>query len=373
MAKKTAPNLDSRDPAGEIIKHLLRVQSWTGNNMSRIFEDWLMLVESELDNLPAHIESAARTGKPAEGSPETQALWQRMRSVYKRPECWDEFTKAFAILLDQPDRFWRRDPAPTSYGYDLVGRVYSEFSYKPGSGQYFTPWPVAEMMAQITMADGGIVQDVIERLNAAGRAVLADDNDPNQALLMATTLAGLMLDNSDASDEDRFEYLMTRMLPLVAHRYDPVTVSDPSCGSGIMFLAAAFTTPAWIIQTGLVQFYGIDIDATCVRMARVNVMLYGLNGAYVKSALALTGQELAALPRPYAAAYAAAQEAEAAGDVETVQALADAVRTEQYLFDIDAFRESRRPAQSTNGTGKRRQAVAAEAPAFAGALFEIGD
>lgn len=163
------------------------------------------------------------------------------------------------------------------------------------------------------------------------------------------------------------------MIPLVMHRYDPLRISDCSCGSGIMLLASAFHTPAWIVQSGLVQYYGTDIDMTCVRMARVNVMLYGLNGAYVKSALALTGQEIAALPSPYAAAYEAAQEADAAGDAETVQALADAVRQDQHLFDIDAFRASRRPAPSTNGTGKRRAAVAPEAPAFAGALFELGD
>ncbi len=372
MAKKTGPNLDSRDPAGEIIKHLLRVQSWTGNNISRIFEDWLQLVESELDNLPAHLESAVKSGKLAEGSPETQALWQRMRSVYKRPECWEQFSMAFAILLDQSERFWQRDPAPTSYGYDLVGRVYSEFSYKQGSGQYFTPWPIAEMMSQITMAgmDGpDITQEVIDRLNAAGRAVLADDSDPLQALLMATTLAGLMLDSPSVSDEDRFEYLTTRLLPLVAHKYKPIKISDPSCGSGIMFVAAAFHIPAWIVQNGLVQFYGMDIDAVCVRMARINVMLYGLNGAYVKSALALSAGELAALPQPYVAAYEAAQAANGAGDQETVQALAEAVRQQQALFDIDAFQASR-PATSAS---KRRPAASPKAPALTEALFEIGE
>ena len=368
--KKTGPNLDSRDPAGEIIKHLLRVQSYSGNNMSRIFEDWLQLAESELENLPLHLASAAKTGKLAEGSPETQALWQRMRDTYKRPGCWEEFSMAFAILLDQPERFWQQEPALGVYGYDLVGRVYSEFSYKPGSGQYFTPWAIASMMAQMT-AD--IEADVIARLNAAGRAVLADDTDPNQALLMAVTMTGLMLDNSDASDDEKRRWLFERMIPLVMHRYDPLRISDCSCGSGIMLLTSAFHTPAWIVQSGLVQYYGTDIDMTCVRMARVNCMLYGLNGHYVKSALALTGQEIAVLPRPYAAAYEAAQEAEAAGDVETVQALADAVRQDQHLFDIDAFREARRSVPPTNGTGKRRAAVAPEVPAFVGSLLEIGE
>ena len=78
--------------------------------------------------------------------------------------------------------------------------------------------------------------------------------------------------------------------------------------------------------------------------------------------------------RPYAVAYEAAQEADAAGDAETVQALADAVRQDQHLFDIDAFREARRLVPPTNGTGPRKVAAKTPQPAgaeFAGALFEF--
>jgi hypothetical protein len=56
-----------------------------------------------------------------------------------------------------------------------------------------------------------------------------------------------------------------------------------------------------------------------------------------------------------------------------VQALADAVRQDQHLFDIDAFRAARRLVPPTNGTGKRRPAVAPAAPTFVGSLLEIGD
>ena len=59
MAKKTGPNLDSRDPAGEIIKHLRKVQSYSGNSMSRIFDDWLLLVEATLEALLAITSSTA--------------------------------------------------------------------------------------------------------------------------------------------------------------------------------------------------------------------------------------------------------------------------------------------------------------------------
>ena len=45
-----------------------------------------------------------------------------------------------------------------------------------------------------------------------------------------------------------------------------------------MLLAAASTLPEWAVKLGLVRFTGQDIDQTCVRMASINCMLYGLNG-----------------------------------------------------------------------------------------------
>ena len=45
-----------------------------------------------------------------------------------------------------------------------------------------------------------------------------------------------------------------------------------------MLLAAAAQLPREAVQRGWVRFYGQDIDATCVKMAQANTMLYGLNG-----------------------------------------------------------------------------------------------
>ena len=196
-------------------------------------------------------------------------------------------------------------------------------------------------MAQITVGD--IESEVIDRLNAAGRAVLADPSDPNSAALQAMTLAGLLWQAGLA------EQVAGRMLPLVLHRFQPITILDPCCGSGIMFLAAAYHMPAWIVQGGLVQFYGMDIDRTCVDMARANVALYGLNGSYVRSALALSTADLAALPDPFRSAYQYAQEAAADGRQGDVEAVAAAVRREQTLFDLDQFLDGHR-----NGTAPKR-------------------
>jgi ribosomal protein L11 methylase PrmA len=112
------------------------------------------------------------------------------------------------------------------------------------------------------------------------------------------------------------------LVPLVVEHFDPITVSDCACGSGVMFLAAAENTPRWALDWGLVQFYGQDIDRTCVQMAKVNMMLHGLNGYSIKLALALMPDELAAVPEPYQSAYREAQEAGQAGDLVRVDEIA---------------------------------------------------
>ena len=87
--------------------------------------------------------------------------------------------------------------------------------------------------------------------------------------------------------------------------------SAPTLRSGVMLLAGARQFPAWAAQAGLVQLYGMDIDQTCVTMAQVNMMLYGLNGAGLHSALTATPRQLASLPEPFQQAYTLAQEAQA--------------------------------------------------------------
>jgi hypothetical protein len=112
----------------------------------------------------------------------------------------------------------------------------------------------------------------------------------------------------------------------------------------------------------------MDIDQTCVRMARCNTLIYGLNGSYVKSALALSEVDLQAVPQPFADAYREAQDAARNGEQEVVDALADAVRQQQTLFDLDAFRAT--IPTNGNGTGKRRLLPAPE-PAVAAMLFDL--
>ena len=65
----------------------------------------------------------------------------------------------------------------------------------------------------------------------------------------------------------------------------PLRILDPCCGSGILLLTAMEVIereqPARL-DDGSILFYGIDIDATCVKMARLNLDLHRL-GRYLRT------------------------------------------------------------------------------------------
>jgi methylase of polypeptide subunit release factors len=73
---------------------------------------------------------------------------------------------------------------------------------------------------------------------------------------------------------ERFSF--ERLLPYAVDKAEPFTVADICCGSGVMLPAAAKQFPRWAIDSGLVQFYGVDIDPLCVEMCRLNMQLYGI-------------------------------------------------------------------------------------------------
>jgi len=296
-------------PSTRIIKALDRVSA-TGQRPSAIFDDWLELAEATLDMLPAHFKSAITTGHLAHDSPEAAQVWDKVRSRYPGQEwVFERFSEAFGGLLEGASL-----PDGTPSYQDIVGDVYMEWGRPSRStGQFFTPWPVARLMAEM-MGDGG--QEVHARLKAA------IDQSP---LAQAHLLAGLALEGEEAG-----RWFMEKVVPSALAHYQPVTVLDPCIGSGILLLAHASTLPTWMVQLGLVQYYGCDIDPTCVRMARINCKLYGLNGHHLKYALELSPEELAALPQHFADAYTQAQQAQASGDAETVAQIAADLRAEAY-------------------------------------------
>lgn len=124
----------------------------------------------------------------------------------------DPLARALAILLEQ---------AADNYD-DLLGGVYMALSQGHRSfGQYFTPFPIARMMAELALSE----------------------------------------------------------VTLPAQDAPPLTFLEPAVGSGVMILAAADVLERRFpgaIAEGRVEFYGQDIDECCVAMCRLNMLLHGI-------------------------------------------------------------------------------------------------
>jgi hypothetical protein len=233
--------------------------------------------------------------------------------MYKKyPEaCWPHFTAAFVALLEMPEKWVARD-LPEIYGPDVLGAIYMELCANPGSGQFFTPWSVASMMAQIVMDD--IEETIFAHLRKAADKATAAEPVLRAFYYPATLMAVMGLGE------------VTPCAEAVMACYEPITICDPCCGSGIMQLAGAYAIPPWALHAGLVQFYGVDIDETCVRMAKINFLLYDLNGSYAKCALALSELELQSLPPDHCQVYSIAQVFQAQGLLEEVEEIKQDIR-----------------------------------------------
>lgn len=245
------------------IIRILEKLSAAGVGESQIFDDFLDIAHDSLEQLPDHVVSLRKNGVLAKDPSEISKRWEELRSRYKNNKYYfDLFTQAFALLIQSAEDDWN----------DAIGEVYMEFRHpSKWGGQFFTPFPLAKMMAAMTTSD--LPQLVHNRIK------IACTGDP---MAEAILMIGMTLEGDEAE-----AWYFEKLIPVIAHKVDPVTVHDPSCGSGVMFLAAASEIPRWMLDWGFVRFYGQDIDQTCVQMAKVNMMLYGLNGYSIKCAVAM--------------------------------------------------------------------------------------
>ena len=174
----------------EILKRLER-NTAAGAYLSQVFTDWLDITHATLSAIPRHVESVTTTGQLAEDTPASRSYVRPLA----RPLPAGLGLADLQQSLPHPARKHRRllehqCRAGKRPGWDLVGAVYMETAYKKHSGQFFTPWDVAELMARMTIPDGAEL--VNERLRQA-RARASAREDLNSHLLAATILAGIVV------------------------------------------------------------------------------------------------------------------------------------------------------------------------------------
>ncbi len=261
---------DSGYYSRQIITCLRRVNAVSGHRPDIIFDQWTRIVEASLEALPTHLKSVARTGRLAEDPPETAQVFARIRADYTPSTfkgAWESFGRAFALLLESSaPGLWAFDYDSGYMGPDILGHVFMEYT-RPAlhHGQYMTPWNIARLMSECLHPHGP--DEVYARLKQACQ-------HPDNALAQATLLAGLVIEDPDEARR----WFINRVVPAAIAHYSPIAVCDPCVGSGVMLLAMAASYEPWMVQMGLVQFYGQDVDPLLARLARTNCLLYGLNG-----------------------------------------------------------------------------------------------
>jgi hypothetical protein len=321
------------DPDAAEIARLLDSITLAGHRPEEIFNDWLEMIAAALERAPAHLKSLRETGQIADDLPAVQDLWSRMRARYPR-WAFDKFNQALAALI----------AAATDGDYrDVLGLIYMAWGWPNNAmGQYFTSGEICKMMARMVMGD---IEDELK-----ARVLAAAQHSP---VAQAALLTGLAIDDPD----EAMQWLLDRVIPACAPYLEPITVLDCCCGSGAMFLGFAAHCPRWALNLGLIQFYGQDIDMTCVLMAKINLMIHNLNGYGIKCALALSEAELAQLPAPVTEIYREAQHVKDDPAQLAVLAMqARAVNGQFALFPDDLLADQPPPARHTTAKADKQRA-----------------
>ncbi|MGB8645420.1 MAG: N-6 DNA methylase [Anaerolineae bacterium] len=223
-----------------------------GMSARRVYEDFLDICIRLLDDMPMVFNALARGEKPVD-PPAVQAQWKRWREDYKEHGI-DRMARGFAILMACTEAA----EGEPSYA-DVLGPTFELLGMGDRQSQFFTPWAVAQMIAQMQLSPDAIRNEMRTRLVAA-----VDQTAEYQ-------MAGFL------GVELSLKALIS-IAQLHNIAVEPYAVCDPACGSGIMLLAGASCCPRELIDANLIQFYGTDIDAMCVKMAQLNMRLYSLNG-----------------------------------------------------------------------------------------------
>jgi len=298
--------------ARDVVKILDHITA-TGERPNSILEDFLDLSLACMDMLPAQTQAVLASGRTLDDPPEYQKLWHQLRTKYRvtpssnRKWVFDRFAEALHVLMVGCHK--------ADYE-DFIGQIYMVWG-SPNNrlGQVFTPLSICKMMGRLMTPEPQVHQALLRAYLACPegllhRVMLEDDLAREPVIFdMLQNAAGEwdpVIDVPSVPTDwsqvpggrpqirpvdiqiARFVRSMdVRILEFCAKSFKRVEVCDPACGSGNMFLGVAAALPQWMNDYNLVEYHGTDIDGLCVKMAKLNLMLYGLNGYSLRLNVAL--------------------------------------------------------------------------------------
>ena len=258
------------EPLDAMLETLDGIIRQTGHGHNTVFRDWVAFCDGVLRTLPLHLRQAALKESIVQMPPDTpddvRRLWQDLDQRYGQHA--DLALRQFSHAL------WQLMEAASTCVADWLGTAFMRWKLGNGADQFFTPWNAAKLMAEMSLLE--------QEVHKAVMAALEDQrNEAGKILRFMLPVAAAM------SEGGQQEFWRTKLLPAALPYIKPVPFIDPSCGSGVMLLAASTTVPSWANKLGIISYIGIDLDPFCVLMTRVQSMLYGLNGYQASLELSL--------------------------------------------------------------------------------------
>lgn len=245
-------DLPANAQAAAIVKVLDRNSALSGyRRPTDLFAEWLHIVELTLLRMPAHVKTISQLGVLDQDPLEIQEVWKRVGHFYgtHTAEAFANFREAFQLLCESADAGDMKD---------LLGPIYMAWVGGGESwGQFFTPMSLSQLLASMLMDVDENHAEIVRRVQEA----IARSPQPD--LVVPT-------------DDAEWEGFIRATCAIWGPQVEVFALSEPACGSGGMLLAGAQRFPRWALTTGLVRLHGIDLDPTCTRMTRINLMLYGL-------------------------------------------------------------------------------------------------
>jgi hypothetical protein len=223
------------------------------------------MMEASLRMWAQNMTAMATTGRFVDDPPDIAALFAQARARYlqaatRYPAAYrkmqQSFSLTFALLMESAAPGLAHYARQPDLSPDVIGQVFMTcLEPGPAWAQFFPPWAWALEQAETALPDGSAL--VYQRLVEA-------------ALVARARGETVILEPG----ENFVEWFET-----VQPYFEPLIIGPALIDSSVMMLATATRFQPWMVDLKLVEFYWTaDIDPLLVRMARLNAMLYNLNG-----------------------------------------------------------------------------------------------